>query len=201
MLDFPPLEGKRMKIGWDLAVGAAILIGALGLRAVDPLPLQTLRNLTFDSYQRLKPRAYDPSIPVVIATIDEKSLDKFGQWPWSRTTLAQITDRLTELGAAAIAFDIIFAEPDRTSPIAIASNLPADPQYDAARAQLAALPDPDADFAAALARSPSVLAFAFSGDAALSADPSIEFPYGFSIIGTAEENYVAGKVQGAPFAI
>jgi adenylate cyclase len=190
-----------MKIGWDLAVGAAILIGALGLRAVDPLPLQTLRNLTFDSYQRLKPRAYDPSIPVVIATIDEKSLDKFGQWPWSRTTLAQITDRLTELGAAAIAFDIIFAEPDRTSPIAIASNLPADPQYDAARAQLAALPDPDADFAAALARSPSVLAFAYSDDAALSADPSIEFPYGFSIIGTAEENYVAGKVQGAPFAI
>jgi len=201
MLDFPPLKGKRMKIGWDLAVGAAILIGALGLRAVDPLPLQTLRNLTFDSYQRLKPRAYDPSIPVVIATIDEKSLDKFGQWPWSRTTLAQITDRLTELGAAAIAFDIIFAEPDRTSPIAIASNLPADPQYDAARAQLAALPDPDADFAAALARSPSVLAFAYSDDAALSADPSIEFPYGFSIIGTAEENYVAGKVQGAPFAI
>jgi adenylate cyclase len=201
MLDFPPLKGKRMKIGWDLAVGAAILIGALGLRAVDPLPLQTLRNLTFDSYQRLKPRAYDPSIPVVIATIDEKSLDKFGQWPWSRTTLAQITDRLTELGAAAIAFDIIFAEPDRTSPIAIASNLPADSKYDAARAQLAALPDPDADFAAALARSPSVLAFAYSDDAALSADPSIEFPYGFSIIGTAEENYVAGKVQGAPFAI
>ena len=42
MLDFPPLKGKRMKIGWDLAVGAAILIGALGLRAVDPLPLQQL---------------------------------------------------------------------------------------------------------------------------------------------------------------
>ena len=56
MLDFPPLKGKRMKIGWDLAVGAAILIGALGLRAADPLPLQQLRNLTFDSYQRLKPR-------------------------------------------------------------------------------------------------------------------------------------------------
>ena len=190
-----------MKIGWDLAVGAAILIGALALRAVDPLPLQQLRNLTFDSYQRLKPRTYDPSVPVVIAAIDEKSLDKFGQWPWSRTSLAKITDRLTELGAAAIAYDVIFAEPDRTSPVAVASNLPADPQYDAARAQLAALPDPDADFAAALARSPSVLAFAYSDDAALSADPSIEFPYGFSIIGTAEETYVAGKVQGAPYAI
>jgi CHASE2 domain-containing sensor protein len=51
-----------MKIGWDLAVGAAILVGALALPAVDSLPLQQLGNLTFDSYQRLKPRDYDPTI-------------------------------------------------------------------------------------------------------------------------------------------
>ena len=175
MLDFPPLKGKRMKIGWDLAVGAAILIGALGLRAVDPLPLQTLRNLTFDSYQRLKPRQYDPNVPVVIAAIDEKSLDKFGQWPWSRATLAKITDRLTELGAAAIAFDVIFAEPDRTSPAAIVANLPADAQYEPVKAQLATLPDPDAEFAAALARSPSVLGFAYSDDAQLKDRPPIQY--------------------------
>ncbi len=201
MLDSRSLKGKRMKRGWDLAVGAAILIGALALRAADPLPLQQLRNLTFDSYQRLKPRVYDPAIPVIIAAIDEKSLDKFGQWPWSRTVLARIADRLTELGAAAIAFDVLFAEADRTSPKAIVANLPDDAQYDGARAQLASLPDPDAEFAAALTRSPSVIAFAYSHDAALSADPSIAFPYGFSIIGNAEESYVAGKVQGAPYAI
>jgi adenylate cyclase len=194
-----------MKRGWDLAVGAAILIGALALRAADPLPLQQLRNLTFDSYQRLKPRAYDPASPVVIGAIDEKSLDKFGQWPWSRATLAKIADRLTELGAATIAFDVIFAEPDRTSPAAIAANLPDDPQYDGARTQLAGLPDPDAEFAAALARSPSVIAFAYSDDAALSADPGIKFPYGFSVFGATEgegaEAFVAGKVQGGPYAI
>ena len=144
-----------MKRGWDLAVGAAILVGALALRFADPVPLQQLRNLTFDTYQRLQPRAYDPDIPVVIAAIDEKSLDKFGQWPWSRTTLARIADRLTELGAVAITFDVLFAEPDRTSPTAVAANLPPDPQYDSVRVQLAKLPDPDAEFAAALARSPS----------------------------------------------
>ena len=201
MLSSRPLKGKPMKRGWDLAVGAAILIGALALRVVDPLPLQQLRNLTFDSYQRLKPRAYDPASPVVIAAIDEKSLDTFGQWPWSRTTLARIADRLTELGAAAVAFDVLFAEPDRTSPAAVAANLPADPKYQSVRSQLASLPDPDTEFAAALARSPSVVAFAYSDDAALSADPAIEFPYGFSIIGTAGESYVAGKVQGAQYAI
>lgn len=202
MLDFPPLKGKRMKIGWDLAVGAAILIGALALRVADPLPLQQLRNLTFDSYQRLKPRTYDPASPVVIAAIDEKSLDKFGQWPWSRATLAGITDRLTELGAAAIAFDVLFSEPDRTSPAALAANLPRDQQYDSARLQLTALPDPDAEFAAALGRSPSILAFAYSHDAALSADPGIKFGYGFSIIGPPDaEPHVARKVQGGPYAI
>src|SRR5262245_38257671 len=192
-----------MKIGWDLAVGAAILIGALALRWADPLPLQQLRNLTFDSYQRLKPREYDPNVPVGIAAIDEKSLDKFGQWPWSRAILAKVTDRLTELGAVTIAFDVLFAEPDRTSPAAVAASLPDDPQYDPARVQLASLPDPDTEFAAALARSPSVLAFAYSDDAALSADPSIDFPYSFSVkapVGMNEAD-VANEVQGGAYAI
>ncbi|WP_162917073.1 CHASE2 domain-containing protein [Dongia deserti] len=191
-----------MKIGWDLAVGAAILIGALALRAVDPLPLQQLRNLTFDSYQRLKPRVYDPSVSVVIAAIDEKSLDTFGQWPWSRITLARITDRLTEMGAAAIAFDVLFAEADRTSPAAIAQNLPADPQYGPVRAQLATLPDPDAEFAAALARSPSVLAFVYSDDAQLKGRPPIDYRYSIATIGPEGSNVAATTlVRGGPYAV
>ena len=172
-----------MKRGWDLVLGATILVGALALRWVDPLPLQQLRNLTFDTYQRLQPRTYDPAAPVSIAAIDEHSLDVFGQWPWSRSTLARIADRLTELGAAAIAFDVLFAEPDRTAPAALAANLPVDPRYDAARAQLAALPDPDQEFAAALKRAPSVVAFAYSDDFALAAGPKLAFPYSIAVMG------------------
>src|SRR5688572_5082905 len=201
MLDFSPLKGKRMKIGWDLAVGAAILIGALGLRAVDPLPLQQLRNLTFDSYQRLKPRTYDPAVPVVIAAIDEKSLDKFGQWPWSRTTLARITDRLTELGAVAVAYDVLFAEPDRTSPAAVAANLPDEPAYEPIRLQLTTLPDPDAEFAAALARSPSVLAFVYSDDVQLKDRPTIDYDYSIATIGPpGSEVAAADLVRGGAYA-
>jgi CHASE2 domain-containing sensor protein len=48
--------------------------------------------------------------------IDDGSLNKIGQWPWSRTVSAQLVDRLREAGAAVVAFDIDFAEPDRTSP-------------------------------------------------------------------------------------
>lgn len=190
-----------MKRGWDLVLGAAILVGALALRWVDPLPLQQLRYLTFDSYQRLQPRTYDPAVPVSIAAIDERALDAFGQWPWSRGVLARIADRLTELGAAAIAFDVLFAEPDRTAPAALAANLPDDPRYDAARAQLAALPDPDQEFAAALERSPSVIAFAYSNDFVLASGPKIEFPYGFSVIGNVEESDLAYLVPGAQEAI
>jgi len=190
-----------MKRGWDLVLGAAILVGALALRWADPLPLQQLRYLTFDSYQRLQPRTYDPAIPVSIAAIDERSLDEFGQWPWSRATLARIADRLTELGAAAIAFDVLFAEPDRTAPAALAANLPDDPRYDAARAQLAALPDPDQEFAAALKRSPSVIAFAYSDDFVLASGPKIDFPYGFSVIGNVDESILAYLVPGAQEAI
>jgi adenylate cyclase len=188
-----------MKRGWDLAVGAAILIGALALRAVDPLPLQQLRNLTFDSYQRLKPRTYDPASPVVIAAIDEKALAKFGQWPWSRLTLARITDKLSDMGAAAVAFDVIFAEPDRTSPAAVAASLPRDPQYDSMRAELATLPDPDVEFAAALARSPSVIAFTYSDDAALG-KRKLDEKFGVARLGDPEMN-VADFVKGGRYAI
>jgi adenylate cyclase len=54
---------------------------------------------------------------VVIATIDEKSLSELGRWPWPRTTLARLVDRLKQNGAKAVGFDIVFSEPDENSSI------------------------------------------------------------------------------------
>ncbi len=51
----------------------------------------------------------------VIATIDEKSLSELGRWPWPRTTLAELVDRLKGYGAKAVGFDIVFSEPDQNS--------------------------------------------------------------------------------------
>ena len=98
---------------------ALLLLGAmLALRAADPPPLQGLRAAVFDEYQRIAPRAWaDAGIRIV--DIDEESLARFGQWPWPRTVVAQLAQRLSDMGAAAIAFDVVFAEPDRTSPRAI----------------------------------------------------------------------------------
>ena len=182
-----------MTRGSDILVGAVVLLGALLVRANDPVPIQLLRNLAFDTYQRLEPRTWLAEYPVRIGAIDEHSLDVFGQWPWSRSTLAAITRRLSELGAAAIAFDVIFAEPDRTAPKALIANLPADSAYDLAKQEIARLPDPDLEFAQALAKAPAVLAFAFLAEAQ-GDEPPIPAKFDVTIIGAdlPPQNYVMG---------
>ncbi|MDD5476136.1 MAG: adenylate/guanylate cyclase domain-containing protein [Syntrophales bacterium] len=53
-----------------------------------------------------------PGSETVIAAIDEKSLSELGRWPWRRTVIAELINRLDEYGVKAIGFDIVFAEPD-----------------------------------------------------------------------------------------
>src|SRR5262245_32269188 len=95
--------------------GLFLLTILVALRVADPGPLEELKLRTFDLFQTLKPRA-DTDRPVVIVDIDEASLSAYGQWPWPRTVVAQLLDRLFELQSLAVAFDVLFAEPDRTSP-------------------------------------------------------------------------------------
>ena len=93
----------------------AILVVAVVLRLLDPPFVERGRMLAFDEFQRLYPRTYTDAA-VRIADLDDTTLEKFGQWPWPRTQVAALVQRLGELGAAAVALDIVFAEPDRTSP-------------------------------------------------------------------------------------
>jgi adenylate cyclase len=91
------------------------MIALAALRMIDPPPLEELRLRTFDFFQLAAPREASAH-PAVIVDIDEESLKALGQWPWPRTVIADLVDRLAGLGAAAIGFDVIFAEPDRYSP-------------------------------------------------------------------------------------
>ncbi|MBW8728322.1 MAG: CHASE2 domain-containing protein [Inquilinus limosus] len=140
--------------------GLLVLAGLVGLRLADPAPVSALRLQGFDLFQRLAPRPYDPDVPVRVVAIDDESLRRLGQWPWPRDRLARLVDRLGQAGAAAVALDLVLAEPDRSAPARIAELLAgrADP------AELAALtkdlPDPDRELASALGRVPSVVAFA-----------------------------------------
>jgi adenylate cyclase len=151
----------RTKTQRALLVAAVVLSAVTLLRAADPWEVSELRERTFDIYQHLKPRPYG-DYPVRVVDIDEASLAALGQWPWPRTRLAALVQRLHELGAAVVAFDVIFSEPDRTSPRRYASELDYGDAVDAGRAMslLARLPDHDQAFATALEKVPVVLGFA-----------------------------------------
>ena len=124
------------------------------LRVTNPPPLEELRLRAFDLFQVIKPRVAAQR-PVVIVDIDEKSLRKLGQWPWPRTRVADLITRLTKLGAAAIAFDVVFAEPDRLSP-SLAADVFRDLDEET-RNKLRALPSNDQVMADAIKQSRVVL--------------------------------------------
>src|ERR1700738_436799 len=142
------------KFGYARLICLVLLVGLAALRIADPAPIEELRVRTFDTFQRIDPRVKTAK-PVAIVDIDEKSLAKLGQWPWPRTRIADLVANLTKLGAVVIAFDIVFAEPDRLNPDVAADTIRN--LDEETRAKLRALPSNDQIFADAMRRSRVVL--------------------------------------------
>lgn len=149
-------RGLRRIAPLALITFAVIAVG-LWVRVENFAALQRLRTIVFDEYHHLNPRPYDPGAPVRVIAIDEESLARVGQWPWPRSKLAELVDKLSELGAAAIGIDVIFAEPDRMSPEQIARLMPEGPERERVAAALADVPRGDHVFAEAIQRAPVVL--------------------------------------------
>ena len=106
------------------ALGAVLAIVLTALHVFADTPVQSwLRNAWFDTCQVMMPRQR-VSAPVVIVAVDEKSLTQLGQWPWPRTLIARLFDRLSEYQPLAVGVDVIFAEADRLSPDIVAENNP-----------------------------------------------------------------------------
>src|SRR5258708_27811419 len=144
----------KRRFGYARLLCIGLLIGFAALRVADPAPIEEFRVRTFDTFQVIDPRVKTAK-PVRIVNIDENSLAKFGQWPWPRTRVADLVTNLTKLGAAAIAFDIMFAEPDRLNPTAAAEPLRG--LAEETRPKLRALPSNDAILSDTLRRSRVVL--------------------------------------------
>lgn len=142
-----------------------LLVMMLGLRVADPGILQQIRWLTFDTYQRIAPRAYNPDLPVKIIDIDDQSLERFGQWPWPRTLLADMIENLATAGAAAVAFDMVFAESDRSSPNQILEQLQLPPEVQPLSDAIAALPSHDDVFAQKMVGLPIITGFVMTNSA------------------------------------
>jgi adenylate cyclase len=175
-----------------------LLFALVPLRLADPRLLQELRVRTFDFFQVLLPRPQEIR-PVVIVDIDEASLKAIGQWPWPRTTVADLITQITQLGAVAIGFDVIFPEPDRMSPaIAERSFRGIDAET---RAKLDRLPSNDDALAEAIKHSRVVVgqAGAAAPEVKTAADAALQT--GFAVRGPDARPYLvtfAGLLRNVP---
>jgi len=189
---------RAQQVGLARAVCILLLFALVPLRLADPRPLEELRVRTFDFFQVLRPRPQEIR-PVVIVDIDEASLKAIGQWPWPRTTVADLISQITQLGAVAIGFDIIFPEPDRMSPaIAERSFRGIDAET---RAKLDSLPSNDDALAEAIKHSRVVAgqAGAASPEVKTAADAALQT--GFAVRGPDPRPYLvtfAGLLRNVP---
>jgi adenylate cyclase len=168
------------QIGLTRAVCTVLLLALVPLRVLDPPPLQELRLRTFDLFQALRPREQTIH-PVAIVDIDEASLKEIGQWPWPRTMVADLITRLKEQGALVIGFDVIFAEPDRTSPAVAAESFRG--LDDATRAKLSSLPSNDEVLADAIKHARVVVGQAGAATPQPRSDAEMTLQTGFAFKG------------------
>ena len=166
-------------------LGPVLLVLWVGV--FQPSLVKRLQDQTFDFYQRIAPRAFDPALPVRIVDIDDRSLAKIGQWPWPRTRIAELMDRLRSARAAAIAFDIVFSEPDRTSAEAFLAALPDGPRKAAIGTALGGAPSNDAVLAKSIGVAQVVLGFVLTQGAEKS---KFVAPYGIAVAGDDPKSFL-----------
>jgi CHASE2 domain-containing sensor protein len=108
-------SGKRHGIEAVHIAGLLLTVLFVILYQYNPRGLEELRLRAFDLF--LSSRLAPPGdIRVVIVDVDSDSLLRYGQWPWPRDLLAKMLERVTAAEPAVVGFDILFAEPDRSSP-------------------------------------------------------------------------------------
>ena len=107
---------KRILKTFFMLVPCLLMLGLVSMRVADPQFLEMLRYKSFDAYQKAWPKPQE-NLPIYVVDVDDKSLAIHGQWPWPRIQMAALVDQLFDrYGIAGAAFDMVFSEPDRTSP-------------------------------------------------------------------------------------
>ena len=146
--------------GRPAAIALMALLAVLHTTLGEPV-WSPIRDLLFDTYQRLMPREI-LRYPVVIVDIDDASLAALGRWPWPRTRLARLIEATHRAGALAVGLDIVMPEADSLSP----GGLLVDRQdiNPILRNTLSELPSNDIILAETLRRIPTVIARAAIAD-------------------------------------
>lgn len=108
-----PLAISRTLVEWLLVT---LLCAGIAATATTQNWLWRIDGLIYDAALELRRDTPEPD--VVVVAIDDRSLLEIGRWPWSRAVHAALLERLTEAGAAVVAFDIILHESVRDNPLA-----------------------------------------------------------------------------------
>ena len=148
---------------WSTLVPLLFLTSTVILRLFEPVIVQRERLMVFDGYQILQPRSYE-AMPVKIIDIDDESLNKFGQWPWSRTLVAELIAKLANAGTAAIGFDIVFSETDNSSLHSTLNSwkgILSEDEFNKLKSKLVNIPTNDQGMAQVIAQTQVVLGFSF----------------------------------------
>jgi adenylate cyclase len=148
--------------------GATILaLLLIGIVVIPQAARAILRDTAFDIVLDADRRMWGPpqgELPVVVVDIDHPSIEAHGAWPWPRERMARLVEAVAAGYPAAIAIDVLFAEPDDQSPAALARQLGELTD----RADIAALaehlPDGDKELAEAMRMTPVTLGFVLDPD-------------------------------------
>jgi adenylate cyclase len=100
---------KKILTHWTIAFVTLFVITFIGLK--DPQVKEILRLKSFDLLLQSETKVVSTDIGVI--TIDEKAIEKYGQWPWKRDILADFILKLREAEVGIIVMPILFAEEDR----------------------------------------------------------------------------------------
>ena len=190
------MESSRRR-ALPVLVGLSVVAATLAARIAFPDPFARMQLLVFDALQRAEP--WEKASPEVrIVDIDDQSLARLGQWPWPRSTLAKLVTAMQDLGARAIALDVVLAEPDRTSPALLVKEWERSFGWRPPAGTSPALPDYDAELAEAFERGRVVTGFGLLAEDN-GASPAIKAS--FATIGgdpTATLNNFRGAIPNLP---
>ncbi|MGF1594032.1 MAG: CHASE2 domain-containing protein [Kiloniellaceae bacterium] len=175
------------------------LAAVVALRLIDPEPLPTFRNASFDFAQTVLPAGGSAPAAITIVDIDEASLAELGQWPWPRDLLADLVRELARHRPSALGVNILFPEADRLSPESVLQRFPIDAPL---REALAALPANDALLAFSLRQAPTVLGAAVTTEEQATQDAAAAMPVPIELRlgqqGAAEIHRYPGMLRNLP---
>ena len=84
-----------------------ILLILIIVRMQNPEFIKSISSISFDSYQKIF-KYNEKQNDIIIVDIDEPSLAKFGQFPWSRNVFSKILENINKENPKSIGFDIFF---------------------------------------------------------------------------------------------